>query len=97
MMILITYDVSVTTPAGQKRLRDISKTCLDYGMRVQNSVFQCEITPDKWVELKAQLLEIYNKEEDSLRFYRLGSNWQSKVEHYGAKESPDIFRTPLIH
>ena len=38
MLVLITYDVSVLTKTGQKRLRNIAKTCLDYGMRVQNSV-----------------------------------------------------------
>jgi len=96
MMILVTYDVSVTTPAGRKRLNDISKTCLDYGMRVQYSVFECEVSPDKWVELKARLLKIYNASEDSLRFYRLGSNWKNKVEHYGAKEPLDILRCPLV-
>ena len=96
MKILITYDVSVITPEGRKRLRLISKTCLNYGMRVQNSVFECEITPDKWVILKSELLNIYNQQEDSLRFYQLGSNWKSKVEHYGTKSVPDILRDPLI-
>ena len=96
MMVLITYDVSVATSAGRRRLSNISKTCLDYGMRVQYSVFECEVSPDKWVELKTRLLKIYDDAEDSLRFYRLGSNWKHKVEHYGVKESPDILRTPLI-
>ena len=96
MMVLITYDVSVATSAGAKRLRHISKTCLDYGMRVQYSVFECEVSPDQWVDLKTKLLKIYNEAEDSLRFYRLGSNWKNKVEHYGAKQSPDILRNPLI-
>ena len=96
MMVLITYDVSVATSAGKRRLNNISKTCLDYGVRVQYSVFECEVSPGKWVELKAKLLKIYNASEDSLRFYRLGSNWKSKVEHHGAKESPDILRSPLI-
>jgi len=96
MMVLVTYDVSVATPAGKKRLNNISKICLDYGMRVQYSVFECEVSPDKWVELKAKLLKIYNASEDSLRFYRLGSNWKNKVEHHGTKDSLDILRSPLI-
>ena len=96
MMVLITYDVSVVTGAGQKRLRHISKTCLDYGVRVQNSVFECDITPDKWVRLKSTLLSIYNPEEDSIRFYQLGSNWQRKVEHHGAKPSLDVLKDTLI-
>ena len=96
MMILITYDVSVITSEGRKRLRQMSKTCLNYGMRVQNSVFECEITPDKWVTLKDELLGIFDEKEDSLRFYRLGSKWQSKVEHYGTKAVPDVLRDPLI-
>ena len=96
MMVLITYDVGMTTPDGARRLRHISKTCLDYGMRVQYSVFECEITPDNWVDLKERLLQIYDESEDSLRFYKLGSNWNRKVEHYGVKETPDILRTPLV-
>ena len=96
MMILIAYDVSVVSPGGQKRLRHISKTCMDYGMRVQNSVFECELTPDQWVVLKERLLSIYDENEDSLRFYRLGAKWQHKVEHYGAKPVPDILGSPLI-
>ena len=96
MMILITYDVSVITSVGQKRLRQISKTCLDYGMRVQNSVFECEITPAKWVELKNTLLKLYDENEDSLRFYLLGSKWKNKVEHYGTKKVSDVLRDPLI-
>ncbi len=96
MMVLIAYDVSVVSSGGQKRLRHISKTCLDYGIRVQNSVFECEITPDQWVMLKESLLNIYDENEDSLRFYRLGAKWQSKVEHHGAKPAPDILGSPLI-
>ena len=96
MMILIAYDVRVIKPEGRKRLRLISKTCMDYGMRVQNSVFECEITPAQWVELKDRLLKIYDEKEDSLRFYQLGSNWKQKVEHYGTKHVPDVIRAPLI-
>lgn len=96
MLVLITYDVSVLTKAGQKRLRHIAKTCLNYGMRVQNSVFECEITPDQWVRLKAELLAIYHPEEDSLRFYILGSKGRQKIEHLGAKVTPDPIRDALI-
>jgi len=96
MLMLITYDVNVETAAGRKRLRHISKTCLDYGLRVQYSVFECEITPEQWVELKAKLLGIFDSETDSLRFYHLGSKWKQKVEHFGAKPSPDVLRDPII-
>ncbi|MEQ1602149.1 MAG: CRISPR-associated endonuclease Cas2 [Methylophilaceae bacterium] len=96
MLVLITYDVSVLTKAGQRRLRNIAKTCLDYGMRVQNSVFECEVTPDQYVMLKAELLNIYNAEEDSLRFYMLGSKGRQKVEHLGTKATPDPLRDALI-
>ena len=96
MMMLITYDISTCESAGVKRLQKISKACLDYGIRVQNSVFECEVDPTQWVNLKANLLKIYEKNQDSLRFYKLGSNWKSKVEHYGVKETPDIFRDTLI-
>lgn len=96
MMILITYDVSLVTDSGKKRLRKISEACLNYGMRVQNSVFECEVTPVQWITLKAKLLSVYNPKTDSLRFYFLGSSWRRKVEHAGAKPSSDILKDPLI-
>lgn len=95
MYVLVTYDVSTSTPEGQKRLRHTAKACLDYGQRVQNSVFECEVTPAQLVELKARLLRIIDLETDSLRFYHLGRNWRHKVEHHGAKVGYDI-SGPLI-
>lgn len=89
MHILITYDVSTTTREGQKRLRRIAKTCLDFGQRVQNSVFECKVDPAQLVELKNKLIEIMDEEKDSIRFYNLGTNWQHRVEHYGQKEPLD--------
>lgn len=85
MLVLVTYDVSVTTRAGEKRLRHIAKACLDYGVRVQNSVFECEVEPAQWVQLKAKLLHIYDPEQDSLRFYMLGKRGMDRVEHCGTK------------
>lgn len=96
MLVLITYDVSVTTSDGRRRLRNIAKTCLDYGMRVQNSVFECEVEPAQFVSLKAELMAIFNPEEDSLRFYLLGKRGKEKVEHVGAKKVDDPLRDPLI-
>lgn len=96
MLVLVTYDVSVVTPGGQKRLRKIAKTCLDYGMRVQNSVFECEVDPSQFVVLKSKLMEIYDEKEDSLRFYFLGSKGRQKVEHVGAKPTVDPLRDSLI-
>lgn len=96
MLMLITYDISVDTEGGAKRLRHIAECCLNYGVRVQYSVFECDVAPDQWVKLKAQLLDIYDPEVDSLRFYHLGSKWRNKVEHHGAKEAVDIFKDTLI-
>ena len=96
MLVLITYDVSVISEGGQKRLRRISKTCLDYGMRVQNSVFECEVTPAQFVTLKNELIEIFDPKEDSLRFYFLGKKGRQKVEHVGAKPVADPLRDSLI-
>ncbi len=96
MLVLITYDVSVTSEGGQRRLRRISSTCLDYGMRVQNSVFECEVTPAQFVTLKNALMETFNPDEDSLRFYFLGKNGRQKVEHVGAKLVADPLRDSLI-
>lgn len=96
MLVLITYDVSVISEGGTKRLRNISKTCQDYGMRVQNSVFECEVTPAQFVILKNELLNIFDPEEDSLRFYMLGKNGRQKVEHAGTKLIADPVNDALI-
>ena len=96
MLVLITYDVSVISEGGQRRLRNIAKTCQDYGMRVQNSVFECEIDMAQFTVLKNRLMQIYDPEEDSLRFYFLGKKGRQKVEHLGAKPVADSLRDPLI-
>jgi CRISPR-associated protein Cas2 len=95
MYILVTYDVSTSTPAGKSRLRRVAKTCLDFGQRVQNSVFECKVDPAQLVSLKSRLTDIIDPESDSIRFYHLGSNWHHKVEHHGAKQGYDV-DGPLI-
>ncbi len=95
MYTLVTYDVSTTTPAGKSRLRKIAKICLDYGQRVQNSVFECLLDPAQWAELKDRLSNLIDEEKDSLRFYFLGAHWKGRVEHIGAKPAYDP-EGPLI-
>jgi len=89
MMVLITYDVNVTTSAGKKRLREVAKQCQNYGQRVQNSVFECLVDPTQFAVLKHRLESIIDPEKDSLRYYFLGANWKNRVEHYGAKATYD--------
>lgn len=96
MLVLVSYDVSTINKAGQRRLARIAKTCLDYGQRVQNSVFECLVNPAQWTALRAELLRLYKPEEDSLRFYFLGSNWENRVEHHGSKETPNLESGTLI-
>ncbi len=95
MLVLVTYDVSTTSPAGRKRLSKVAKACLNFGQRVQNSVFECPVNPAQWQELKLRLLDLYNPNEDSLRFYYLGANWHRRVEHHGTKSAIDL-EGPLI-
>lgn len=90
MLVLITYDVNTQDAEGRRRLRLIAKQCVNYGQRVQNSVFECVIEPAKMKELQHKLEKIIDKEKDSLRFYYLGSNYKSKIEHVGAKPSFDV-------
>jgi CRISPR-associated protein Cas2 len=89
MMVLVTYDVNTTTPEGRKRLRQVAKCCLDYGQRVQNSVFECIVDPLQLKQLQAQLAKVIDTSKDSLRYYRLGANWKNRVEHVGAKTGYD--------
>jgi CRISPR-associated protein Cas2 len=95
MFVLVSYDVAISSPGGKKRLRRVAKTCLNFGQRVQFSIFECVVEPAQWVVLKNQLESIIDTEHDSLRYYYLGSNWKRKVEHIGAKPSLDI-DSPLI-
>ena len=89
MLVLVTYDVATATPAGRKRLRAVERACEDFGQRVQNSVFECDVDPGRWAMLRGALLQLSNLEEDSLRFYFLGSKWDGKIEHHGAKPTFD--------
>lgn len=95
MMVLITYDVNTEDAKGRRRLRQVAKLCEDHGQRVQFSVFECLLDPAQWVQLRGKLTDVIDPKEDSLRFYFLGSNWHSRVEHVGAKPSYDP-EGPLI-
>lgn len=95
MMVVITYDVSTETKAGRTRLRKVAKQCVNYGIRVQNSVFECKVDAAQFAALKNTLLNLIDKEEDSLRFYRLGNAYQNQIEHYGTKKTCDL-DAPII-
>jgi len=95
MMVVVTYDVEVTSDSGKKRLRHVAKVCENYGIRVQNSVFELVVDPAQYVSIKAQLEKIIDKEQDSIRFYRLGSKWDTKIEHMG-KEPRITQYDPII-
>ncbi|MBM4043806.1 MAG: CRISPR-associated endonuclease Cas2 [Planctomycetes bacterium] len=96
MMVLVSYDVATADKSGQARLRRVAKACLNYGQRVQNSVFECDVDPAQWTELKSRLIALIDENRDSLRFYYLGSKWQRRVEHVGAKAAPDLRNDPLV-
>ncbi len=95
MLVLITYDVNTQTASGRKRLRKVAKECVNYGQRVQNSVFECVMDSAKCRHVKDILEKIIDKEKDSIRFYYLGNNYKNKVDHIGIKESYDV-EGPLI-
>jgi CRISPR-associated protein Cas2 len=95
MLILITYDVSTSSSNGAKRLRKVAKVCQNYGQRVQHSVFECIVDATQFETLKFALNNIIDGDHDSIRFYRLGNNYESKVEHIGTKEAINI-EDPLI-
>ena len=96
MLILVTYDVNTETAAGRKRLRKVAKQCVNYGQRVQNSVFECQVDSVKFRQMKAVLEDLIDKEKDSLRFYNLGDKYQNKVEHIVAKPGFDVTDTLIF-
>ena len=95
MLVLVSYDVSTVDLSGRRRLRRVAKACENVGIRVQNSVFECNVDPAQWTALRARLLELCDAEVDSLRFYFLGDNYQRRIEHQGAKSAVDV-EAPLI-
>ena len=96
MLLLITYDVNTETPERKKRLRKVAKQCMNYGRRVQNSVFECIVDNAQSVMLKAILSEIIDKNTDSLRFYYLGNKYQTKVEHVGIDNGMAVDQTLIL-
>ncbi len=95
MFVLITYDVNTATTQGKKRLRKVAKECVNYGHRVQNSVFECEIDCAKWLIVKNKLIDLIDTESDSLRFYYFGDRMKAKIEHIGVDLSLDV-TAPLV-
>lgn len=95
MLVLITYDVNTETAAGKSRLRKVAKQCVNYGQRVQNSVFECNLDVAKCRQVKAILSNLIDKDKDSLRFYYLGDRYKNKIEHIGAKSGFDVTE-PLL-
>jgi CRISPR-associated protein Cas2 len=96
MMVLITYDVNVTSTGGKKRLYKVAKQCKDYGQRVQNSVFECILDPAQFTQLRIKLEKIIDTDVDSLRYYFLGDEWRTRVIHVGAKPSIDLEGTLIV-
>lgn len=90
MYILVTYDVATATEGGARRLRRVARVCENFGQRVQNSVFECKVDPAQWISLRGKLEAIIDPKHDSLRYYHLGTNWERRVEHVGAKPGFNI-------
>lgn len=95
MLYIISYDVATSTPQGKKRLRRVAKECENYGVRVQNSVFECELSYEQYLALKQELSSLIDINADSLRFYPMGKHGRDKVVHIGAKVALDV-TAPLI-
>lgn len=96
MMVLVSYDVSTIDQQGKRRLRRVAKTCVDYGTRVQNSVFECVVDPATWIVLKTKLEKMFDPEQDSLRYYFLGANWDRRIEHHGKTPAVEVTDTLIL-
>ena len=90
MLVLITYDVNTEDAAGRKRLRQIAKQCVNYGQRVQNSVFECIVDSTQLAMVKKQIMDIIDIEQDSVRYYVLGEKYKNRVEHVGKNRGVDM-------
>ena len=95
MLVLVTYDIHVKDPDGERRLRRVAKQCVNYGVRVQNSVFECRVDAAHYTRLKHLIQAEMDEAKDSVRFYRLGNHYAEKVEHFGVSMGIDL-DSPLI-
>ena len=89
LVVVVSYDVDTTTKEGRGRLRKVGRACLDFGQRVQFSVFECTVSEEQWVQLRERLLGLIDAKMDSLRFYNLGEEWARRIEHHGIKGTMD--------
>ena len=89
MFVLITYDVNTQTAAGRTRLRRVAKECVNFGQRVQNSVFEINLEYGKFILLKDKLIKLIDPETDNLRFYYLGNSWRKRIEQFGVEQKYD--------
>lgn len=96
MLVVITYDVNTETAAVRKRLRQVARQCVNYGQRVQNSVFECNLDASQYAVVKHKLEQIINPQQDSLRFYNLGNSYHSRIEHVGAKAGYDAEEVLMV-
>lgn len=94
MLVLVTYDVNTENAEGRKRLRKVAKVCVNYGQRVQNSVFECMLDAVQYVQFKSEISKLIDKDLDSLRFYQLGNNYKTKVEHIG--KTPQYMQDDIL-
>lgn len=96
MYILVTYDVQTETLEGQRRLRKVARLCMDYGLRVQNSVFECVLTEVQLAELKNRLQHVIDKTHDSIRIYYLNRNENRRIVTLGRNDMIDVEGTLII-
>lgn len=96
MLVLITYDVNTQDSAGRRRLRQVAKSCVSRGQRVQCSVFECALDTAQYCQLRHDLVQLIDPDKDSLRFYNLGDHYRSRIEHIGAHSTYDAEDTLII-
>ncbi|NMM99232.1 CRISPR-associated endonuclease Cas2 [Bifidobacterium olomucense] len=96
MMVVVAYDVNTETASGRRRLRLVSKACMKYGQRVQNSVFECSVSPSDYLQLRHELDDIIDMESDSLRFYNLGAKYADRIENVGKQRHLPVDDVMLI-
>ena len=96
MLVLVTYDVNTETAAGRRRLRQVAKQCVNYGQRVQNSVFECDLDAAKYKRVQDLLVKLIDPDKDSLRFYNLGDHYDRRIEHFGVKPGYDAEGTLIV-
>ena len=96
MDVLVAYDIADTDGSGAIRLRQIAEVCSKYGERVQLSVFECRISPERFIRMTAEIQDAIDLKRDKVRIYRFPGQIQDSRTVLGLSELHELGQPWLL-